>query len=76
MDAAANRHQPALLLFWSLASGTAAYVALEQRRVPPDLVLLLVSCLFTGWPTRLSLQHACTVLMFHSLHGIEVFLSK
>ncbi|KAL4857027.1 putative NADH dehydrogenase [ubiquinone] 1 alpha subcomplex subunit 5 [Chlorella vulgaris] len=43
MDAAANRHQPALLLFWSLASGTAAYVALEQRRVPPDLVLLLDS---------------------------------
>ena len=36
------RHAPGLFAFWSLASGGAAYAAL-QHGVAPDAVLLVVS---------------------------------
>lgn len=41
IEAASNRHAPALFLLRSAAAGTGAYLAL-QRHVPPDLVLVVV----------------------------------
>lgn len=56
MEAASNRHVPGLFLFYSLASGTTSYLALQH--VQPDVVLLLDCTFWLGVVASVSLMEA------------------